>query len=95
MQNFNLENELKATKQVVSKLKEEVQVYQAELQKLSTDRNDLLNLMGKPVSATFLKLMMTKSRKHGKADNSLLQILSKERKCICELFLFLIMLVFE
>ena len=95
MQNFNLENELKATKQVVSKLKEEVQVYQAELQKLSTDRNDLLNLMGKPVSETLIKPMMIKSRIHDKGDNSILYILSTERKYICQLFFFLVILVFE
>ena len=50
MQNYNLDNELKATKQVVAKLKEEINMYQKELDRVSGDRQELMNLMGKGVS---------------------------------------------
>ena len=50
MQNYNLDNELKAQRQVSAKLKEEVHMYRAELDKLLCDKTSLLTLTGNNVS---------------------------------------------
>ena len=54
MQNYNLDNELKAQRQVSAKLKEEVHMYRAELDKLLCDKTSLLTLTGNNVSTCAL-----------------------------------------
>ena len=60
MQNYNLDNELKSQQQLTSRLKDEVQMYRAELDKLLADKTSLLTLTGSDVSSHKLLFIITR-----------------------------------